>query len=67
MVDKYSLLGMRNEERPMGQVTKFVSGDDIEDDFMTDDIHSGDKKKPAKSTEDHVKPKKKEGPKVVNF
>jgi len=48
MVDKYSLLGMRNEERPMGQVTKFVSGDDIEDDFMTDDIHSGDKKKASK-------------------
>ncbi|KAG4397905.1 hypothetical protein GLYMA_10G235200v4 [Glycine max] len=59
---------MRIDERPMGQVTKFVSGDDIEDDFMTDDIHSGDKKKLAKSTEDPVKPKKKkEGPKVVNF
>ncbi|KAG4998239.1 hypothetical protein JHK85_029678 [Glycine max] len=57
---------MRIDERPMGQVTKFVSGDDIEDDFMTDDIHSGDKKKLAKSTEDPVKPKKKkEGPKEL--
>ncbi|KAK7391374.1 hypothetical protein VNO78_19790 [Psophocarpus tetragonolobus] len=57
---------MRPEERPSGQVTKFVSGDDMEDDFMTDDIHSGDKEKSAKSTDDFVKPKKK-GPKVVNF
>ncbi|KAG4909862.1 hypothetical protein JHK87_055978 [Glycine soja] len=58
---------MRIEERPMDQVTKFVSEDDIEDDFMAYDIHSGDKKKPAKSTEDHVKPKKKEGPKVLTI
>ncbi|TKY51302.1 hypothetical protein E2542_SST22812 [Spatholobus suberectus] len=58
---------MRIEERPSGQVTKFVSGDDIEDDFMTDDIHSGDKSKSVKSTDGHVKPKKKKGPKVVNF
>ncbi|OMO97854.1 hypothetical protein COLO4_14322 [Corchorus olitorius] len=26
-----------NGERPTGQVTKFVSGDDLEDDFMTED------------------------------
>lgn len=57
---------MRTEVRPCGQVTKFISGDDIEDDFMADDMHSADKKKSAKSTDCHVKPKKK-GPKVVNF
>ncbi|KAL2324533.1 hypothetical protein Fmac_023591 [Flemingia macrophylla] len=55
----------RAEVRPCGKVTKFISGDDIEDDFMTDDIQSVDKKKSAKSTDGHVKPKK--GPKVVNF
>lgn len=53
---------MRIEERPRGQVTKFVSGDDMEDDFMIDNINSGDKK----SKDRHEKPKKK-GPKVVNF
>lgn len=57
---------MRIDERSRGQVTKFVSGDDMEDDFMTEDIHSGDKNKSAKLTDGHVKPKKK-GPKVVNF
>ncbi|KAJ1391048.1 Zinc finger, CCHC-type [Sesbania bispinosa] len=59
---------MRTEVRPSGQVTKFVSGDDMEDDFMTDDIYSGDKNdknKSSKSKDGHVKPKK--GPKVVNF
>ncbi|KAE9589060.1 hypothetical protein Lal_00000075 [Lupinus albus] len=48
-----------------GKVTKFVSGDDIEDDFVTDDINSGDKNKSSKSNEGDVKPKK--GPKVVVF
>ncbi|XP_061369523.1 uncharacterized protein LOC133312368 [Gastrolobium bilobum] len=57
---------IRNEERPRGQVTKFISGDDSEDDFMTEDINSGDKNKSSKSKDGHVKPKKK-GPKVVNF
>ncbi|KAK7279948.1 hypothetical protein RJT34_25009 [Clitoria ternatea] len=44
---------------PRGKVTKFVSGDDYEDDFMTDDIHRGDKNNSA------IKPKKVH--KVVNF
>ncbi|XP_022738264.1 uncharacterized protein LOC111291001 isoform X2 [Durio zibethinus] len=29
-------------ERPTGQVTKFISGDDLEDDFMTQDFESTD-------------------------
>ncbi|XP_027363009.1 DNA-binding protein HEXBP-like [Abrus precatorius] len=57
---------IRTGERPSGKVTKFGSGDDIEDDFMADDMCSGDKNKSAKSKDGHVKPKKK-GPKVVNF
>jgi len=57
---------MRIEERPRGQVTKFISGDDIEDDFMKDDIHSADNNKLAKSKDGNVKPKKKD-PKVVIF
>lgn len=64
-----------NEERPRGKVTKFVSGDDLEDDFSTDDTHSANKDKPSESKvgsasdskESHVKPKKKQGPKIVNF
>ncbi|XP_072058260.1 uncharacterized protein [Arachis hypogaea] len=56
---------LRNEQRPCGTVTKFASGDDIEDDFMTDDINNRDKDKSSKSKDGQAKPKK--GPKVVNF
>ncbi|XVF50827.1 hypothetical protein PTKIN_Ptkin04bG0134700 [Pterospermum kingtungense] len=51
-------------ERPVGQVTKFISGDDLEDDFMTQDStdHDTSDAKDAK-----IKTKKKQGPKVVNF
>ncbi|RYR50866.1 hypothetical protein Ahy_A06g025872 [Arachis hypogaea] len=56
---------LRNEQRPCGTVTKFVSGDDIEDDFMIDDINNRDKDKSSKSKDGQAKPKK--GPKVVNF
>lgn len=65
MFDFFLSAIIRNQERPSGQVTRFVSGDDIEDDFITDDISSGDKNKSSKSKDGHVKPKK--GPKVVNF
>ncbi|KAK6936867.1 Zinc finger, CCHC-type [Dillenia turbinata] len=51
------------EERPREQVTRFVSGDDLDDDFMTGDI-SGDRG--ANVPESHEKSKKK-GPKVVTF
>ncbi|RYQ94038.1 hypothetical protein Ahy_B09g100239 [Arachis hypogaea] len=57
---------LRNEQRPCGTITKFVSGDDIEDDFMTDDINNRDKDKSSKSKDGQAKPKNK-GPKVVNF
>ncbi|XP_022641333.1 cold shock protein 1 [Vigna radiata var. radiata] len=57
---------MRIEERPRGQVTKFISGDDIEDDFMIDDIRSGDNNKSANSNDVNVTAKKKD-PKVVIF
>ncbi|KAK7357330.1 hypothetical protein VNO80_16614 [Phaseolus coccineus] len=57
---------MRIEERPRGKVTKFISGDDIEDDFMVDDTHSADNNKSAKSKDGNVKPKKKDS-KVVIF
>ncbi|XVE58535.1 hypothetical protein DITRI_Ditri04bG0177200 [Diplodiscus trichospermus] len=52
-------------ERPRGQVTKFTSGDDLEDDFVTREIVSND----ASDAKDaKIKPKKrKQGPKVVNF
>jgi len=64
-----------DDERPRGKVTKFVSGDDLEDDFLTDDTYSANKDKPSESKvgsasdskESHVKPKKKQGPKIVNF
>ncbi|XP_009793755.1 uncharacterized protein LOC107828925 isoform X1 [Nicotiana tabacum] len=45
------------EDRPRGQVTKLSGGDDLEDDFMAEEVHeNGD-----------VKLKKKKEPKVVNF
>lgn len=55
---------LRTDERPSGQVTKFVSGDDMDDDFTTE-VKSEEKNKSAKSEDGNVKPKK--GPKVVNF
>lgn len=57
-------ISSRTEERPSSH-TRFVSGDDMEDDFMADDINSGDKNTSSNSKDGHVKPKK--GPKVVNF
>lgn len=64
-----------NEERPRGQVIKFASGDDLEDDFFTDDKHGGNKDGSSESKvgsvsnskESCVKPKKKQGPSIVNF
>ncbi|KAL1340052.1 hypothetical protein AAHE18_U090000 [Arachis hypogaea] len=61
----YIRISCLNEQRPCGTVTKFVSGDDIEDDFMIDDINNRDKDKSSKSKDGQAKPKK--GPKVVNF
>lgn len=56
-------------------MTKFVSGDDIDDDFMTVDTSSGKKGQSAVAIlgsashpqESILKSKKKQGPKVVNF
>ncbi|KAL3653511.1 hypothetical protein CASFOL_003192 [Castilleja foliolosa] len=48
------------QERP-NRVTKFTSGDDLEDDFVSV-VPNEDKQK-----DKDVKPKKKQGPKVVNF
>ncbi|CAI8604476.1 unnamed protein product [Vicia faba] len=56
---------LRTDERPKGQVTKFVSGDDMEDDFTSQATENDEKNKSAKSKDVNVKPKK--GPKVVNF
>ncbi|KAL6971939.1 hypothetical protein U1Q18_031622 [Sarracenia purpurea var. burkii] len=58
-----------------GQVTKFVSGDDLDDDFLTMDTQ-GEKNKFSESKggrpvtdfrDNNLKQKKKHGPKVVNF
>ncbi|CAK9169496.1 unnamed protein product [Ilex paraguariensis] len=63
------------EERPRGKVTKFFSGDDLEDDFTTEDTNSDKKAKSDESKGGAVsdlkgsslKLKKKQGDKVVNF
>ncbi|KAJ6889494.1 hypothetical protein NC652_030300 [Populus alba x Populus x berolinensis] len=62
------------EVRPTGRVTKFVSGDELDDDFMTGNMHSIPEDKssdskidPSDSKDVHVKSKKKQGPRVVNF
>ncbi|XP_038993329.1 uncharacterized protein LOC120117057 [Hibiscus syriacus] len=47
-------------ERPRGQVTKFISGDDLEDDFATQ--QSTDNASDAK-----INSKRHKGPKVINF
>lgn len=64
-----------SDERPRGQVTKFISGDDLEDDFMAEDTYGGKKDKSTEpkagsasnSQGSNLKSKKKKGPKVVNF
>lgn len=71
----YSSSAVFNGEMPRPKVTKFISGDDLEDDFLNNETLNGDKDKSSgskvgsasESTESHVKPKKKQGPKVVNF
>ncbi|RVW13443.1 Actin-depolymerizing factor 1 [Vitis vinifera] len=58
--------GIEHEERP--KVTKFVSGDDLDDDFMGADTYTGYKEKSSEakvhptpeSKNSHVKPKKKQ-------
>lgn len=62
-----------------GKRTVFHSGDDLEDDFMVEDVKNSTKEKlthshPGSATAEgevgknvNVKPKKKQGPKVVNF
>lgn len=64
--------GYEIEDRPRGKVTKFISGDDLDDDFTVDDTLgklAESKVDPDASDlkDNHVKPKKKQGPKVVNF
>lgn len=47
-------------------MTKFISGDDLEDDFVTADFASTEND--ASDAKDaKIKSKKKQGPKVVNF
>ena len=56
-------------------MTKFVSGDDLDDDFLAEDTHRGNKSKSSESKgcpasdckENSVKGKKKQEPKVVSF
>lgn len=66
-------LAVEDEDRPRPQVTRFIGGDDLEDDFVMDTTSTHKKHKVSASAADHscqndgeVKPKKK-GPKVVNF
>ncbi|KAI3408012.1 uncharacterized protein J3R85_020531 [Psidium guajava] len=61
------------EEAPRPQVTKFISGDDLDDDFMMDETPAK-KDKPSACVADtsgskdgHVKAKRKQGTKVVDF
>lgn len=67
MIVSLFFLAVEDENRPRPQVTRFISGDDLEDDFLMDDT-SDKKHKLSASAADpsEVKPKKK-GPKVINF
>ncbi|KAB2596673.1 hypothetical protein D8674_032123 [Pyrus ussuriensis x Pyrus communis] len=66
----------KESDLPRGKVTKFLSGDDLEDDFsfidekkngVTQDKSAGTVCPASLSQESTVKSKKKQGPKVVNF
>lgn len=69
----YFFSAIEIEERP--RVTKFTSGDDLDDDFMIGDASSGKKDQSTEPIlgsasnpqESPLKSKKKQGPKVVNF
>ncbi|KAJ0098300.1 hypothetical protein Patl1_20125 [Pistacia atlantica] len=61
------------EDMPRGQVTKFVSGDDLDGDFVIEETSSGNKDKSASKVgpvsdfkDGNVKSKKKQGTKVAN-
>ncbi|GKV31139.1 hypothetical protein SLEP1_g39873 [Rubroshorea leprosula] len=57
---------IENEDRPRRQITKFTSGDDLDDDFRVED--SASKVQNTSNSKDmNVKSKKKQGPKVVKF
>lgn len=73
---RFSGIGGRlaeTEEAPRPQVTKFTSGDDLDDDFVMDETPAKKDKSSAcvadtsGSKDDHVKAKRKQGTKVVNF
>lgn len=58
------------EDRPRGRVTKIMSGDDLEDDFWEENkskFSNSNIDQMSQSQDVLVKPKKKQGPKVVNF
>lgn len=61
------------EDAPRPQVTKFFSGDDLDDDFMVDETPAKKDKSSAcvadtsGSKDGHVKAKRKQSTKVVNF
>ncbi|OUZ99549.1 hypothetical protein BVC80_1523g2 [Macleaya cordata] len=67
-----------NEYEGKSRVTKLASGDDLDDDFMVEDMNNGNKNTSSGSDANSVslgvqieknivvKPKK-QGPKVVNF
>ncbi|KAK2983507.1 hypothetical protein RJ640_023041 [Escallonia rubra] len=63
-------VAFRMDATPRGKVTKFFSGDDLEDDFAMEDTQIGGSEEVAPTSDlkdKDVKPKKKQGPKVVNF
>ncbi|XP_010537180.1 PREDICTED: DNA-binding protein HEXBP [Tarenaya hassleriana] len=62
------------EEIPRGKVTKLTSGDDLEDDFVMGDTKSNNKNKSSEAktgasdqSRSDANPRKRQGPKVVNF
>ncbi|KAF8380264.1 hypothetical protein HHK36_027748 [Tetracentron sinense] len=78
-VNKSSFVGSGEfGERPRGKVTKLLSGDDLDDDFMAEDTTHSNKDDSSQviysvssgaevEKNSPVKPKKKQGPKIVNF
>ncbi|KAF2320395.1 hypothetical protein GH714_027381 [Hevea brasiliensis] len=53
-------------ERPSPKVTKFVSGDELDDDFVTENTNGIQQEKPADSKDSHAESKKKQGHRVAN-
>ncbi|EEF51387.1 actin depolymerizing factor, putative [Ricinus communis] len=58
---------IEKEERQTPKLTKFISGDELDDDFMTENTYAVEKERGSDSKDGHAKLKKKQGHKLYNI